>query len=368
MTELLQPQSGGSLVLENIVKVFEQGKNAVRAVDGVNLNIEGSEFVTLLGPSGCGKTTTLRLIAGFEFPTSGKILLDNKEITNEAPNQRPMAMVFQSYALFPHMSVFDNVAYGLQIKKLREAEIRESVEIVLHLMNLAGMEKRYPNQLSGGQQQRVALARAMVMKPKVLLFDEPLSNLDAKLRAQMRIEIRRLQQRLGIASVYVTHDQVEAMSLSDRVVVMNQGKIEQVGSPQEIYQRPSSVFVADFIGRANFIPVLIEKITADLAEINLFGQLLKFPVHPSLTAGQDAYAVIRPEAVRISGQPGAIMGQVKTAIYLGSSVEYEVEIGENMLVVIDNDLESATIFPEGSPVSLDIQTNRSYLLPIPKER
>ncbi|NMC79785.1 MAG: ABC transporter ATP-binding protein, partial [Chloroflexi bacterium] len=226
----------GNLSLEQVTKVFEQGQNEVRAVDDISLEVRGGEFLTLLGPSGCGKTTTLRLIAGFEFPTAGRIILDGKDMVNQPPNKRPMAMVFQSYALFPHLNVFDNVAYGLRLRRMRENEIREAVEIALHMMNLVDLEKRSPNQLSGGQQQRVALARAMVMKPKLLLFDEPLSNLDAKLRAQMRTEIRHLQQRLGITSIYVTHDQVEAMSLSDRIVVMNQGHIEQVGTPEEIYQ------------------------------------------------------------------------------------------------------------------------------------
>ncbi|MBE9473168.1 MAG: ABC transporter ATP-binding protein, partial [Chloroflexi bacterium] len=241
-----------TLVLDNLVKTFGR-RGQVRAVNRLSLEIHQGEFVTLLGPSGCGKTTTLRLIAGFEFPTSGRILLDGEVINDLPPNKRPMAMVFQNYALFPHMSVFDNISYGLKVKRQPPDLIRESVEIVMQLMNLVGLGDRMPHQLSGGQQQRVALARALVMQPRVLLFDEPLSNLDAKLRVQMRVEIRRLQQRLGITTVYVTHDQAEAMSLSDRVVVIRDGQIEQVGTPSEIYQQPASLFVADFIGRANFI-------------------------------------------------------------------------------------------------------------------
>ncbi|MCL4860112.1 MAG: ABC transporter ATP-binding protein, partial [Caldilineaceae bacterium] len=221
------------LSLRNLSKQFagHDGSSEVIAVDDVNVNIERGEFVTLLGPSGCGKTTTLRLIAGFEFPTSGEIVLDGQVINEAPPNRRDMAMVFQSYAIFPHLNVFENIAYGLRIKKLSNAEVARQVGQVLDLTELTGLENRAPNQLSGGQQQRVALARALVMQPKVLLFDEPLSNLDAKLRVQMRSEIRRIQQELGITSVYVTHDQDEAMVLSDRIVVMHQGRIQQIGPP-----------------------------------------------------------------------------------------------------------------------------------------
>jgi iron(III) transport system ATP-binding protein len=239
-------EKNSNLVLEQVEKIFEQGNNHVRAVDNISIDIHEGEFLTLLGPSGCGKTTTLRLIAGFEFPTHGRILLDGDDIANLPPNKRPMAMVFQSYALFPHLNVFENVAYGLRLRKQPEKVIRDSVEIVLHMMNLAGLEKRTPNQLSGGQQQRVALARAIVTKPRVLLFDEPLSNLDAKLRAQMRIELRHLQQRMGITSIYVTHDQTEEMCLSDRIVVMNKGRVEQLGR-QLISIAARILFVADFI-------------------------------------------------------------------------------------------------------------------------
>ncbi|MCC6891981.1 MAG: ABC transporter ATP-binding protein, partial [Anaerolineae bacterium] len=214
------------LKLESIVKAFpdRSGNSVVRAVDDVSLNIHNGEFLTLLGPSGCGKTTTLRLIAGFEMPTSGRILLEGKDITPQPPNKRDMALVFQNYALFPHMSVFDNVAYGLQTRGLPSKQIKDKVQAALNMIGLEGLGDRRPNQLSGGQQQRVALARSLVMEPRILLFDEPLSNLDAKMRVQMRSEIHLLQRRLGITSIYVTHDQIEAMALSDRIVVMNKGK------------------------------------------------------------------------------------------------------------------------------------------------
>lgn len=356
--------NSGNLIVEQVSKVFAQGKNTVRAVDTVSLDIHSGEFITLLGPSGCGKTTTLRLVAGFEFPTEGRILLDNKDIANTPPNQRPMAMVFQSYALFPHLSVFENIAYGLRLRKMTAGEIQESVDMVLHMMNLVGLEKRNPNQLSGGQQQRVALARAMVMKPKVLLFDEPLSNLDAKLRAQMRIEIRQLQQRLGITSLYVTHDQTEAMSLSDRIVVMNRGKIEQVGTPQEIYHRPASVFVADFIGRANFIQTTIQERANSHAIATVLGQSSAIQCSPECQTGQAAYAVIRPEGVQLSAQGSGPEAEVKTAVYLGSSIEYEVESDAGLLVAVDYNPQPEAIFQEGSRVRLSFDPQRSYLMPL----
>jgi iron(III) transport system ATP-binding protein len=287
----------GDLTLDQVTKVFEQAHGNVRAVDRVSAEIRAGEFLTLLGPSGCGKTTMLRLIAGLESPTSGRVLLDGQDIARVPPNKRPMAMVFQNYALFPHLNVFENVAFGLRLKKLSEAEIRDSVAIVLHMMNLAGLDKRSPHQLSGGQQQRVALARAMVMKPRLLLFDEPLSNLDAKLRAQMRVEIRHLLQRVGITSIYVTHDQAEAMSLSDRILVMNHGRVEQIGTPEEIYQRPASIFVADFIGRANFVQTRVNKCEGGFATVQLLGKTMRVPCSPDVTANGQAYAVIRPEAI-----------------------------------------------------------------------
>ncbi|MEZ4673156.1 MAG: ABC transporter ATP-binding protein [Caldilineaceae bacterium] len=247
------------LDLTNVSKIFPArgGGGEVAAVDNVSIGIAEGQLVTLLGPSGCGKTTTLRMIAGFEFPTNGSIVLDGVVINDQPPNVRDMAMVFQSYAIFPHLNVYENVIYGLKIKGLSRDEIRRQAGRVMEITELNGLEQRAPNQLSGGQQQRVALARALVMEPKVLLFDEPLSNLDAKLRIQMRTEIRRIQQELGITSIYVTHDQEEAMVLSDQIVIMNKGRTEQIGSAVEIYRRPVNRFVADFIGRANFVPVRV---------------------------------------------------------------------------------------------------------------
>ena len=241
--------------LDHISKIYKDPKTGkdFYAVKDTCLEIRPGSFVTLLGPSGCGKTTTLRMIAGFESPDEGEIYLGNEAINALPPNKRDTAMVFQSYALLPHYNVFDNVAYGLKLRKVPKDEIKERVTRILELVELSGMEARMTNQLSGGQQQRVALARALVLEPGVLLFDEPLSNLDAKLRVSMRTEIRRIQQATGITAIYVTHDQSEAMALSDSIIIMNKGVVAQIGSPQEIYYHPNSEFVADFIGEANFL-------------------------------------------------------------------------------------------------------------------
>src|SRR5512146_549127 len=294
------------LTLDHLTKKFPARGSAgeVSAVDDVSLSIDKGDFVTLLGPSGCGKTTTLRLVAGFEFPTSGRIILDGERLDDVPPNRRDMAMVFQSYAIFPHLNVFDNIVYGLKIKKLSASEIRKRAVEVMKLTQLTGLEDRAPNQLSGGQQQRVALARALVVEPKVLLFDEPLSNLDAKLREQMRSEIRRIQKRLGITSVYVTHDQVEAMTLSDQVVVMHQGKIEQIGTPTEIYRHPQTRFVADFIGRANFVEGAVRErrngqVMVEALGTELWAQARAGDFHH----GDAATVVVRPEMVELCGEP-----------------------------------------------------------------
>jgi len=354
------------LLLENLVKEFagRGGEGIVRAVDNATISIEEGEFITLLGPSGCGKTTTLRLIAGFEFPTSGRIVLDGETINQQPPNQRDMAMVFQSYAIFPHLNVFENIAYGLKIRRLSGESIKQKVRRVLDLTELTGLENRAPNALSGGQQQRVALARALVMEPKVLLMDEPLSNLDAKLREVMRTEIRRIQQTLGITSVYVTHDQVEAMTLSDRIVVMNRGRIEQIGPPTEIYRHPRTTFVADFIGRANFVPAVVKSLNGNSLTIEALGQILTVP-NPdrTLQAGQAVNMVIRPEAVQVVEQGGQYTGVVRWASYLGSVVEYEIEVAGHSLSITDADPRHTVIYPPGHEVRLRLLEDCAYILP-----
>jgi iron(III) transport system ATP-binding protein len=359
------------LELKNISKHFpsRDGTGDVRAVDDVSIDIVRGQFVTLLGPSGCGKTTTLRLIAGFEFPTFGDMVLDGKNINELPPNHRDMAMVFQSYAIFPHLTVFENIAYGLKIKKLSGQEIKNKVARVLELTELQGLENRAPNQLSGGQQQRVALARALVMEPKLLLFDEPLSNLDAKLRVQMRSEIRRIQQNLGITSVYVTHDQDEAMVLSDQIVVMNKGRVQQVGVAVEIYRKPRNRFVADFIGRANFLPVEIVERTAAGWVLRLFDTVLTAPAaaDPALGAGQRSLLMVRPESLRLSATrpaSGTILeSTLKRTSYLGSQAEYEVETNGHRIIIVRHDPGEADLYPAGSIVYAQLLPENVYILP-----
>jgi iron(III) transport system ATP-binding protein len=359
------------LGLENLAKVFtsRDGSALVRAVDNVNLIIEKGEFVTLLGPSGCGKTTTLRLIAGFEFPSGGRIVLDGREINELPPNQRNMAMVFQSYAIFPHLSVFENIAYGLKIKKISGAQLRRQVGKALDLTELTGLENRQPNQLSGGQQQRVALARALVMQPKVLLFDEPLSNLDAKLRVQMRGEIRRIQQELAITSVYVTHDQDEAMVLSDKIVVMHNGRIQQTDTAPNIYRRPANRFVADFIGRANFLSVTVLDRLQDRWLVRLQDLEVSVPVSPQFTPtpGNSALLLVRPESIRLSrgqqnGQP-TLVGKVKRTAYLGSMAEYEVTVAGEEIAAVHYDPGVEDLYPAGATINLELISENLYLLP-----
>lgn len=354
------------LSLDKIVKVFPPrgGAGEVTAVNGISLEIEKGELVTLLGPSGCGKTTVLRVIAGFEFPTSGEILLDGNQINMVAPNKRGMSMVFQSYAIFPHLNVYENVAYGLNVMRLPKIELEERMRQVMNLVQLTGFETRAPNQLSGGQQQRVALARALVMEPKVLLMDEPLSNLDAKLREQMRTEIRRIQRELGITSVYVTHDQLEAMTLSDRVVVMNNGIIEQVGTPMDIYRYPRSRFVADFIGRANFVTSEVLGAEDKAPVVSAFGKPVRLSQREEVyPAGTKVTLVIRPEMIRVSKNKNGFNGVVRRAAYLGDSIDYEVEISGHRLTAVENNPLQMDIFPEGTEVGIDIYADCIHVIP-----
>jgi iron(III) transport system ATP-binding protein len=322
------------LVLKNLVKIFGSRKDTVIAVYKVNLEVKEGELVTLLGPSGCGKTTALRMISGFELPTSGKIFIDGEEVTTTPPNQRPTTMVFQNYALFPHMTVYQNIAYGLKIHREKEKNIRERTEAIMDLVGLKGLNNRSPAQLSGGQQQRVSLARSLIMEPKVLLLDEPLSNLDAKMRVSTRLEIRKLQQRIGITSIYVTHDQEEAMALSDRVVIMRYGQIQQIGTPQEIYTHPVNYFVADFIGKANFLGGRVVNIMSqNEIEVDIKG--VKYKVYMSkntFSEGDRILLIIRPESVELEPKKSdAITGIISQVIYLGSRMVYEIEVDKNIL-------------------------------------
>jgi len=354
------------LVLENLVKIFQSGKNALAAVDNLSVKVKEGELVTLLGPSGCGKTTTLRMIAGFEIPTSGKIFIEGKEISMIPPNQRPTTMVFQNYALFPHMTVFENISYGLKIHKESTQNIKEKTEKIINLVGLEGLSKRSPAHLSGGQQQRVSLASSLIMEPKVLLLDEPLSNLDAKLRVSTRLEIRRLQQRLGITSVYVTHDQEEAMTLSDRVVIMNAGRIQQVGTPQEIYAYPNNYFVADFIGKANFLTGKIYKtLTSKEVEIEVKGNMYKISPHNiSFKEGEKILLLVRPEAVELKQKiPNSISGIIRQIVYLGSHLVYKIKVDNDIFTVEITNPRDQRNFSIGEEVSLCFKENSLHILP-----
>ncbi len=321
------------------VKLVELCKSygAVKAVDKVTLEIEEGELFTLLGPSGCGKTTTLRLIAGFELPDHGRILFDDEDVTLKKPYERGTAMVFQNYALWPHMTVFENVAYGLRIRKLPKKEIEERVERALELVKLKGLEERYPTQLSGGQQQRVALARALVVEPRVLLLDEPLSNLDARLRIEMREEIKRLQKKLGITTIYVTHDQEEAMSISDRIAVMDKGRVLQVGTPKEIYFKPRNIFTATFIGKTTVLEGVVTEVSPPRARIS--GSLeLEFTnaTEKKLREGEKVRIVVRPEFFR-SRLPehtrcNKINGVVEMTMFIGPFLQVRLKVNSVHIV------------------------------------
>lgn len=354
------------LVLKRLVKLFGTGQDTVTAVDNVNIEVEEGELVTLLGPSGCGKTTTLRMISGFELPTSGQIFIDGEDVSTTPPNQRPTTMVFQNYALFPHLTVYENISYGLKIRRASAQDIRQQTEKIMALVGLEGFGERSPAQLSGGQQQRVSLARSLVMEPKVLLLDEPLSNLDAKLRVSTRLEIRKLQQRVGITSVYVTHDQEEAMTLSDRVVIMHQGKIMQIGSPQEIYAKPVNRFVADFIGKANFLAGRIESTASgNEVDLNIMGKKFQVLVQQgAFSEGQRVLLVVRPESVKLAPKkPDTLTGTVRETVYLGSQMIYEVDVSENILTVEVADPQEHMVFKTGEQVSITFQEKSLHLLP-----
>jgi iron(III) transport system ATP-binding protein len=365
MSESLPLNNAHALTLRGLAKEFNGPTGVVRAVDSVDLDIASGEFLTLLGPSGCGKTTMLRMIAGFEEPTAGSIMLGGRDLVPLSANKRPMAMVFQNYALFPHLSVSGNVSYGLKIQKKTGAEISESVEMALMTMNLNGLADRDPHQLSGGQQQRVALARAMVMKPDVLLFDEPLSNLDAKLRVQMRNEIRDLQQRMGITSIYVTHDQEEAMGLSDRIVVMNKGKVEQVGTPSALYTTPSTVFVADFLGMANFVTARIRTIDGDMAKVHALGQTILVRAHPGASTASETTVMVRPEALRITSSPRSddSNATVIALAYLGARAEIRLDTTDGEMTAVVTDPDPEHLPRAGDLVHVSFDGSRAYLMP-----
>ena len=341
--------------LEHISKIYQDPKTGkdFYAVKDNSLVIEPGEFVTLLGPSGCGKTTTLRMIAGFESPDEGEIYLGDEAINALTPNKRDTAMVFQSYALLPHYNVFDNVAYGLKLRHVPKEEIRERVMKILDLVELTGMEGRMTNQLSGGQQQRVALARALVI--------EPCSNLDAKLRVTMRTEIRRIQQEVGITAIYVTHDQSEAMALSDRIIIMRSGVVEQIGSPQEIYYHPVNEFVADFIGEANFLKGRLEALSDNRAQLNVSGDICHAAPVPGMEVGRDYTIVLRPEAASLA-EEGGLPCEVVLSCFMGSYQNYHVKVGDTLVKLTDPNPKNKRIYKVGERCRLVFDPESVHVL------
>ncbi len=348
--------------LDHISKIYKDPKTGREfyAVRDANLEIEPGSFVTLLGPSGCGKTTTLRMIAGFEGISDGEILLDGVRINELTPNKRDTAMVFQSYALLPHYNVFDNVAYGLKLRHISKDVIREKVLNILKLVELEGMEDRMTNQLSGGKQQRVALARALVIEPSVLLFDEPLSNLDAKLRVTMRTEIRRIQQEAGITAVYVTHDQSEAMSISDQIIIMNGGVVAQIGTPTEIYYHPKSEFVADFIGDANFLRGRMLRHEGGCGIVDINGTEVRVE-DSSVADGADTTIVLRPESTILDAE-GFFPVDVVVSCFMGAYQLYHVMLGDTKLIIHEYNPKNKRIFQQGETAYLSFESENAHCI------
>jgi spermidine/putrescine transport system ATP-binding protein len=354
--------AGGEVQLVGLTKRFD----AHVAVDGIAARIEGGEFFSLLGPSGCGKTTTLRMIAGFERPTAGQILLDGVDVSSVPPHQRNVHTVFQNYALFPHLNVFDNVAFGLRRRKVARDEVRRRVQESLGLVELGELGARKPQQLSGGQQQRVALARALVLRPAVLLLDEPLGALDAKIRKQLRLELKALQEEVGITFVFVTHDQEEALSMSDRVAVMNGGRIEQVGSPAEVYEDPASVFVADFLGISNLMDAETVAWGAGECSVRLGETTLRARCG-DVTARGPVRVVARPERLELlehgAQRDNCLVGMVERTVYVGASLQVIVRlpIGATVQVSIAN-TGGADAYTQGTPVAVHVPADALRVL------
>jgi iron(III) transport system ATP-binding protein len=354
-----------AVTFEKVTKRY----GTITAVDAIDFSVTAGTLVTLLGPSGCGKTTTLRMIAGLEAPSEGRILIGDEDVTGLPASQRDVSMVFQSYALFPHMTVLENVCYGLRASGHRRRRAEELATEKLATVGLSGFERRLPSELSGGQQQRVAVARAIVLEPKVLLFDEPLSNLDVKLRRRVREDIRGLQQQLSLTAVYVTHDQEEALAVSDRIIVMRNARIVQDGTPRKLYEEPADRFIADFIGNANLLPVTAERVDAATARIRLQGVTLNLPSRGLLdreASRNDLALAVRPQAIRLrEGRAGAdaLVGVVRKAVYLGSHLEYEVSIDgidADILVIAP---ETGRLLAPGTPVTLELQAQGAALVP-----
>ena len=356
-----------SISLQHLTKTFIKNNALFTAVSNVNIEVKRGELLTFLGPSGCGKTTTLRMVAGFEEPTSGTILFDNKDVTKVMVNQRDIGFVFQNYALFLHMTVFDNVAYGLRARKVSETEIKQKVSSYLKLVGLPDVEKNFPNQLSGGEQQRVALARVLVLEPQVLLMDEPLSNLDAKLRIHMRTEIRRIQKQLNLTALYVTHDQKEALTMSDRIMVMNKGKIEQIGTPFGIYADPASLFVADFIGQANIIQGVLQEHNGQTCTVLVGNKLIH--ARPAKNSKKkkkkDVAVVVRPECLQLASNldESQLSGKINLRTFLGDRIDYYITLETEDTVHVEQPFSSDTpLVEEGSVVGITFKATNAVVL------
>jgi len=347
---------GAAIELADVRKQF----GAVVAVNGIDLNIRPGEFLTLLGPSGCGKTTTLRMIGGFEWPSSGSIRIAGADVSQLPPHKRPVNTVFQQYALFPHMSVAKNVGYGLRMARLPGREINERVAEALEMVRLPNVADRNPGELSGGQQQRVALARALINRPSVLLLDEPLGALDLKLRKAMQLELKQLNREVGATFVYVTHDQEEALTMSDRIAVMSRGAIWQIGSPAEIYERPASRFVADFIGQSNLLEGVVEQVVEASALIRLAGgAIVGAAIGDGIGAHEDVLVSVRPENVFVSEQPseGGIKGRVADVVYLGAYLRLLLDVGQARLLAAN--VPAGSSFVSGAEVVVTFPASKA---------
>ena len=360
-----QEQGKGHVSLVSLTKHFGQ----VAAVDSIDLDIPSGGFFSLLGPSGCGKTTTLRLIAGFEQPSSGRVLVDGRDMAGTPPSKRPVNTVFQSYALFPHLRVFDNVAFGLRRAHVHRDEVRRRVGEALDLVQLSDLAARKPGQLSGGQQQRVALARALVLRPAVLLLDEPLGALDAKLRRQLQIELKQLQTHVGITFVYVTHDQEEALTMSDRIAVINHGRIEQAASPRDLYEEPANAFVADFLGVSNLMDASAVGSSGDAVQVRLANGISVDVGRGDVHLRGEVKVVIRPERillepVGVTG-PNRIPGMVTNVVYLGSGIQLSVHLasGDTITALVpNNDDDTASAWSPGTSVTCHLPANALRVL------
>jgi spermidine/putrescine transport system ATP-binding protein len=363
------PPGVPAIGLDGVAKEFHSRGEVITAVRGIDLAIRPGEFFSMLGPSGCGKTTTMRMIAGFEEPTRGTVRLDGRDVTAAPPNKRDVNMVFQSYALFPHMSVFENVAFGLRRKSVPKDQITRQVGEMLEIVDLTGREQRRPRELSGGQQQRVALARALVNHPKALLLDEPLGALDLKLRQAMQVELKRIQREVGITFVYVTHDQNEALTMSDRIAVMNDGVIEHLGPPREIYEHPATRFVAGFIGTSNLLTGSLAQVTGGqgVIEVSPDERIIVPAGRSGLAAGQEVELTVRPEKIELAAGPGpaggcALRGTVTEVVYLGTSTSFSVRTttGADVVVFQQNSASAAAPVSRGDEVWLTWDPQHSY--------